>query len=600
MRPTQRPIMLFVIACVAIVTLLLVMSVVRSAAAGGVVADCSNDTQLNNLLAGGGNITFNCGTTPHTILITSQKSINAATTIDGGGKITLDGQNTYRLFDVGAPLTLRNITLTHAYFVGDGGAIINRLNGTLMLENSVIRNSTAITGNGGAIISFGPLTITNSLLEGNRAFNGGALYPRFSGARTVIVNSVLRDNHTTATSDGWGGAILARDGASVTINGSSIYNNTARNGSGIYNDTNSVLQLTDVTLSGNFADVIGGGIYNASSVTLTNVTLSGNKSTAYAGGIYNASSATLTNVTLSGNTASATGGGLYNDGTSTLTNVTIYSNTATTSGGGMFIASGSVNVTNTIVANSLTGGNCVGVVITHGINFSSDNSCSFGVGRDNVDVMLNLLKNNGGPTLTHMPNANSPVIDAITSGCPPPSTDQRGAKRPFDGNNDGSAHCDVGAVEYGAPVSVVYLPLTLRNYPPCYTGAGEVEPNDDYQNATGPLCSGRTYSGVRNGLVEDRDFFKFTKASGGTVTVNVTNLVGGVGGAQVSLYASDGMTRIGHAGGSPFEIVCSGTLPCTGSPLPTLNANAAGTYYIRILMPSGYGSNIYNLQVTFP
>lgn len=140
--------------------------------AGGVVTNCSSDAQFSSLLAGGGTITFNCGAGPHTILITSQKSINLNTTIDGGGTITLDGQNTYRLFDVGAVLRLRRIVLARASFNGDGGAIRNNANGTLILENSTIRDSHA-TLSGGAILSTGPLTITNSLLEGNQALNGG-------------------------------------------------------------------------------------------------------------------------------------------------------------------------------------------------------------------------------------------------------------------------------------------------------------------------------------------------------------------------------------------------------------------------------------------
>jgi hypothetical protein len=40
----------------------------------------------------GGEITFSCGTSPVTIVITSEKSIGKATTIDGGGLVTLSGQ----------------------------------------------------------------------------------------------------------------------------------------------------------------------------------------------------------------------------------------------------------------------------------------------------------------------------------------------------------------------------------------------------------------------------------------------------------------------------------------------------------------------------
>src|SRR6266496_4415208 len=75
----------------------LFVSIVPAQAADQVVTNCSNDAQFSSLLIGGGTIMFNCGAGPHTILISSQKSINAPTIIDGGGTITLDGQNAYRL-----------------------------------------------------------------------------------------------------------------------------------------------------------------------------------------------------------------------------------------------------------------------------------------------------------------------------------------------------------------------------------------------------------------------------------------------------------------------------------------------------------------------
>src|SRR6266536_3020462 len=108
------------LACALVAALLLVSGALPVRASGGVVADCSSDAQFSSLLTTGGTISFNCGSGPHTIPISSEKSINLNTTIDGGGTITLDGQNAHRLFDVGATLTLRNIVLTRAHFNGDG------------------------------------------------------------------------------------------------------------------------------------------------------------------------------------------------------------------------------------------------------------------------------------------------------------------------------------------------------------------------------------------------------------------------------------------------------------------------------------------------
>jgi predicted outer membrane repeat protein len=500
---------------VLVVALLSVCGTLPVRASGGVVTDCSSDAQFSSLLATGGTIRFNCGAGPHTIPITSQKSINVDTVIDGGGTITLDGQSKYRLFDVGAALTLRGLVLTRAFFDGDGGAIRNTANGTLVLESSTIRDSHA-TLSGGAILSLGKLGIVDSLLEGNTALNGGALYPRFAGAQTIIVNSVLRHNQATDTTDGWGGAILAWDGAPVTIDSSDIISNTATSGGGIYNFANSVLTIQNNTrlrdnlvfkwggglyndgtatlshaiLSGNVGYYCGGGIFNfdMGTATLTDDTFSGNDSTEgggmcnsggttaltnvtfsgntalVGGGLYNVSgSATLTNVTFSGNTATQTGGGINHTvgGTTALTNVTLSGNSAPT-GGGIYrnnAFNGTVVVKNSIVANSPAGGNCAGGVTNDGFNLSSDGSCGF---TQVPNVMLGPLANNGGPTLTHMPQPGSPAIDLVVGSCPPPATDQRGAGRPVDGDRNGTAFCDAGAVEYGVVLPRAFLPLEVK------------------------------------------------------------------------------------------------------------------------------------------
>jgi len=56
------------------------------------------------------------------------------------------------------------------------------------------------------------------------------------------------------------------------------------------------------------------------------------------------------------------------------------------------------------------------------------------------------LQDNGGPTETHALLPGSPAIDAgDNTACP--ATDQRGWARPADGDGDGTAVCDIGAVE---------------------------------------------------------------------------------------------------------------------------------------------------------
>jgi hypothetical protein len=68
--------------------------------------------------SGGGTITFNCGTA--TIAFTGYKQIANAVTIDGGGRITLDGVNATPLFQIfaSAHATLKGLTLERGVYNG--------------------------------------------------------------------------------------------------------------------------------------------------------------------------------------------------------------------------------------------------------------------------------------------------------------------------------------------------------------------------------------------------------------------------------------------------------------------------------------------------
>lgn len=283
----------------------------------------------------GGTITFNCGG-PTAINVTTAKTIELPTKIDGAGQITLNGGNGTRLFYVEADgnLTLSRLTLTRGFSPGDGGAIANY--GTLNIDRSTIQNSNA-TGSGGAIVSYGPLNITASTFTGNSAANAGAIFPRFPGATTIIVDSSLRANHATSPVDGWGGAILAWDGANVIMYGGTIEDNSARAGGGIHNRfANSTITLTDVVVSGNLAtdtvlksDVNGGGLFNsAGRMYIYNSVISGNDAAWVGGGLYNAGTVTIDGSVFTGNTALADGGGLANVGTATITGALFHNNSS--------------------------------------------------------------------------------------------------------------------------------------------------------------------------------------------------------------------------------------------------------------------------------
>jgi hypothetical protein len=236
------------------------------------------------------------------------------------------------------------------------------------------------------------------------------------------------------------------------------------------------MAVVDSTIAGNRGPV-DGGINNHGSLTLTNSTVSGNSSSGDAGGIRNTGALTLTNSTISGNRANGAGGGLLSAlpaARASLLNVTIARNTAdadgdsTGQGGGVAVLGGTVALTNTVLAGNLTGAaqpsDCAGALASHGHNAIGNSAgCALtGSSTGNlvgVSIALGPLRDNGGRTFTHALPAGSPLIDGGAAASP--AVDQRGAPRPFDGNRDGKAACDIGAYE-AAPLPRVRLPIAVK------------------------------------------------------------------------------------------------------------------------------------------
>jgi hypothetical protein len=86
-----------------------------------------------------------------------------------------------------------------------------------------------------------------------------------------------------------------------------------------------------------------------------------------------------------------------------------------------------------------------------GNNASNDSSCGF-VGAGDlsaVSLMLSSLTS-VDDSFAHTPASGSPLIDAA-DGAQCPAADQVGALRPQDGDANGTAQCDIGAIEVPEP-----------------------------------------------------------------------------------------------------------------------------------------------------
>jgi hypothetical protein len=126
-----------------------------------------------------------------------------------------------------------------------------------------------------------------------------------------------------------GGGIY--NAGSLTMKASSIRNNaSSEDGGGLYNQ--GTAELSDTNVRDNLAvDGSGGGIDNRNALTMRGGSVSSNISRGLnrgAGGIDNRGTLTLQRTTISGNVTNQSGGGLFTSGTASLDQVTIVLNSA--------------------------------------------------------------------------------------------------------------------------------------------------------------------------------------------------------------------------------------------------------------------------------
>jgi hypothetical protein len=167
-----------------------------------------------NGAAGEDTINFQPSLSPATITLGSQLPAitDSAGLIIGGGsaKITVSGDNKYRVFEVGssAKLTLNKLTVANGNAVEGGGGIIN-LGGTVTVTNSTLSGNSSSSG-GGGIYNNGMLTLSNSTLSGNSASGGGGIWN--NGGTLTLSNSTLSGN---SSSPGDSGSILNNNTATL-------------------------------------------------------------------------------------------------------------------------------------------------------------------------------------------------------------------------------------------------------------------------------------------------------------------------------------------------------------------------------------------------
>lgn len=466
----------------------------------------------NTATGGGGGVNFSANNGYLEIVAStfSGNQIPAYGQYLGGGLLIGGENNTVNI----SHSTFRN-NASNAYH---GGGLANLAKYTaLIINETTFENNTARTAGGGIYSWAESVTMTSqdSIFSGNTAgSSGGGIYTG-NLTHTVSITNGRFIGNTVTNPDSWGGGINMRSLTSTLTIVDGLFNQNASStlGGAIYLfpststlDTFGITaEIMGTSFSANEAGFSGGAVYQGTGTAVTidqssfvgNTAIGGGAYASYSDGMTGVAQGAIENSTFSNNQTYGSGGAIHGMGSMTnlaLRNVTVANNVADMTdadaghGGGFALQNGaSMQIANSLIANNTDwsgvapdcynpntqvsqGANLIGDAT--GCNWSAAPDDLIGTAVSPIDPVLEPLT---GLLPYHPLGTDSPAIDAgsaapITSdpdmwpGCRP--LDQIGTARPKDGNANGTAVCDIGAIEY-VPESViterfVFLPLIVQ------------------------------------------------------------------------------------------------------------------------------------------
>ncbi|MEM9186373.1 MAG: FG-GAP-like repeat-containing protein [Planctomycetota bacterium] len=322
------------------------------------------------------------------------------------------------------------------------------------------------TDRGGGVRSAGTLVLDSVEVTGNRVTTTDETDPATGagvalvGGDASIVDTTIRNNVAGVLNNDYGGSLSSYGGglsvgdAAAVVSRSTIADNSATTAGGVFsyaeNDApQNVLTLTNVTVSGNRAELFGGaGLLLGNDASLDHVTVANNLAGSGDVGLATYDDAinptgftvNLANSIIVGPSSAADLQGYANGDWQN-------NSFATSPGVNPEITSGGYNLFSSVDDALFTSG---GPVLT-----ATDTETTA-----DYDDILSPLADYGGPTPTHALPPGSPALDAAN----PASVvveDQRGVARTFDADVDGAAVADAGAYEADSATvtGVVFLDL---------------------------------------------------------------------------------------------------------------------------------------------
>lgn len=458
-----------------------------------IVDSCDFISNAAGLNSSGGAISHSGpGSSPSpTLQITNSRILNNVATRQGGGVIALKTAVSIQKSEISGNQTGLNgggilvnesdTTLSDCLIqdniAGDAGGGFSNILGapdgtTISISNTTVSGNRANIG-GGVAKNGGTFTLTGVTIEDNQshAVGGGIAYQGDAfqlGGDSVVRGNVSGDNgggvllgglglssnaeikdtiiEENSSTGAYGGGIYVLDD-SLKLDAAEVRNNFAERGGGALLTGSAQAEISKTTFDGNGAGTFGGGLYDEANAPLSikTSTFSNNASPLGGGLVFlSADILSIENSTFSANSGSA----VANTGDATISNSTFFGNTFTLPGAAL-VGTGPVTIQNSaLISDGQV--NCQHPVSSGGHNLDADGSCGLAASGDqSADPRLGPLNDNGGLTKTHAPLPGSPAIDGGDNAlCL--SEDQRGVSRPLDGNVDGTAACDIGAIEITA------------------------------------------------------------------------------------------------------------------------------------------------------